>query len=55
LLDVGIALKELKLLTRNVGHCGSMDVLNAPDEMQTQEGMREKPVQVTEISIAIKR
>ncbi len=39
-----LALKGLKLLTQDVGHRGFMDALKAPDQMQTQEGMRGKPV-----------
>ncbi|RLF22078.1 MAG: transposase [Thermoprotei archaeon] len=50
-----LALRGLKLLTRDVGSCGFMDSLNAPDQMQTQEGMREKPVQVSKILIVTKR
>ena len=45
-----LALRGLKLLTRDVGSRGSMDSLKAPDQMQTQEGMREKPVPKTIIN-----
>jgi len=39
-----LALRGLKLLTQDVGHRGSMDAPKAPNQMQTQEGMRGKPV-----------
>jgi len=39
-----LALRGLKLLTQDVGHRGSVDALKAPDQMQTQEGMRGKHV-----------
>ncbi len=45
-----LALRGLKLLTRDVGLCGSMKALKAPDQMQTQEGMKGKPVQVFKVS-----
>ncbi len=39
-----LALRGLKLLTRDVGHRGSIDAPKAPNQMQTQEGMRGKLV-----------
>ena len=38
-----LALRGLKLLTRDVGHRGSMGAPKAPNQMQTQEGMRGSP------------
>ncbi len=45
-----LALRGLKLLTRDVGPRGSMAAPKAPDQMQPQEGMKGKPVQVSIIS-----
>ena len=39
-----LALCGLSPLTRDVGSRGSMDSLKAPNQMQTQEGMRGKPM-----------
>jgi len=39
-----LALRGLKLLTRDVGLRGSVDALKALDQMQPQEGMKGKPV-----------
>ena len=39
-----LALRGLKLLTRDVGLRGFVVALKAPDQMQTQEGMKGKPV-----------
>ena len=39
-----IALKGLNLLTRDVGLRGTVEALNTPNQMQTQEGMKGKPV-----------
>ena len=41
-----LALRGLNLYTRDVGLRGSVGALKAPDQMQTQEGMRGKPVQI---------
>ncbi len=49
-----LALRGLKLLTRDVGPRGSMEAPKAPDQMQPQEGMKGKPVQVLKISIVPK-
>jgi len=45
-----LGLKGLKSLTRDVGSRGFVETLKAPDQMQTQEGMKEKPVQVPVVS-----
>jgi putative transposase len=45
-----IALRGLNLLTRDVGLRGSVEALKAPNQMQSQEGMRGKPVQVLQIT-----
>jgi len=45
-----LALRGLKLLTRDVGSRGFVETLNAPNQMQPQEGMKGKPVQVIKIS-----
>ena len=39
-----LALRGLNQFTRDVGPRGSMEAPKAPDQMQTQEGMRGKPV-----------
>ncbi len=41
-----LALRGYKLLTRDVGSRGFVETPKAPDQMQPQEGMREKPVLV---------
>ena len=45
----GLALRGLNLLTRDVGSRGFMGTPKAPDQMQTQEGIRGKLVQVLEV------
>jgi len=45
-----LALRGLNQFTRDVGLCGFVGALNAPDQMQPQEGMKGKPVQVSIIS-----
>ena len=50
-----LALRGLNLLIRNVGSRGSVAALKAPDQMQTQEGMKGKPVPVPIISKIPKR
>ena len=50
-----LALRGLKLLTRDVGSRGLVGSLKAPDQMQTQEGMKGKPVQVSKIPLVSKR
>jgi len=50
-----LALRGLKLLTRDVGLRGNVEAPNAPDQMQAQEGMRGKPVQVSKIPLVTKR
>ena len=45
-----LALRGLSLLTRDVGPCGSMAAPKAPNQMQTQEGTKGKPVQVSIIT-----
>ena len=44
-----LALKGLKFLIRDVGSRGFVETPNAPNQMQTQEGMRGKPVQISKI------
>ena len=46
-----LALRGLSLLTRDVGSRGFVDSLKAPNHMQTQEGMRGKPVPELILSI----
>ena len=51
-----IALRGLKTFTGDVGSRGLVDSPNAPDQMQTQEGMRGKPVpRKTKVAKTIKR
>jgi len=50
-----LALRGLKLLTRDVGLRGCVEAPNAPNQMQPQEGMREKPVPVTKTPQVTKR
>jgi len=50
-----LALKGLKFLTRDVGSRGFVETLKAPNQMQTQEGMKGKPAQVSKTSIITKR
>jgi len=50
-----LALKGLKFLTRDVESRGFVETPKAPNQMQTQEGMKGKPVQVSKISIITKR
>jgi len=50
-----IALKGLNISTRNVGSRGLMDSPKAPDQMQTQEGMKGKLIQVPKITKIPKR
>jgi len=45
-----LALRCLKSLTRDVGLRDLMVALKAPDQMQTQEGMKGKPMQVLVVS-----
>jgi hypothetical protein len=45
-----LALRGLNLLTQDEGLRGSVEALKAPDQMQPQEGMRGKPVQVSIVS-----
>ncbi len=45
-----LALRGLKLLTRDVGPCGFVVAPKAPNQMQPQEGMKGKPVQVPIVS-----
>jgi len=50
-----LALKGLKLLTRDVGLRGFMEALKAPNQMQPQEGMKGKPVLASKIPLVTKR
>ena len=50
-----LALRGLRLLTRDVGLRGCVEAPKAPDQMQPQEGMREKPVPVTKTLLVTKR
>jgi|GEM_PF-111050 len=50
-----LALRGLNSLTRDVGARGHVEPLNAPDQMQSQEGMREKPVQVSKVTLVTKK
>jgi len=50
-----LALRGLRLITRDVGLCGNVEALNAPNQVQAQEGMRGKPVPVTKTPQVIKR
>ena len=50
-----LALRCLKSLTRDVGLRGYVEALKAPDQMQTQEGMKGKPVRVPVVSKIPKR
>ncbi|MCD6488613.1 MAG: transposase, partial [Desulfurococcales archaeon] len=50
-----LALRGFKLFTRDVGLCGYVKASKAPDQMQTQEGMKGKPVQVFRIPLVFKR
>jgi len=50
-----LALKGLKFLTRDVGSCGFMGSLNAPNGDVTPNPMKGKPVQVTKVLIVTKR
>jgi len=50
-----LALRGLKLQTRDVGLCGNVGALNAPNQMQTKEGMREKPVQISKVTLVTKK
>jgi len=50
-----LALRGLKLLTRDVGLRGGVEAPNAPDQMQPQEGMRGKPAQISKILTNTKR
>ena len=45
-----LALRGFRLLTQDVGSRGSVETPKAPDQMQTQEGMKGKPVQVPVVS-----
>ena len=45
-----LTLRGLKFLTQDVGSRGFVETPNAPDQMQTQEGIKGKPVQVIKIS-----
>jgi len=49
-----LALRGLNSLTRDVGARGHVEPLNVPDQMQSQEGMREKPVQVSKVTLILK-
>jgi len=46
-----LALRGSSLLARDVGLRGRVEAPNAPDQMQPQEGMRGKPVQVSKVSL----
>ena len=50
-----LALKGLKFLTRDVGSRGFVETPKAPNQMQTQEGVKGKLVQVSKIPIDTKR
>ncbi len=50
-----LALKELKLLTRDVGSCGFVVSLKAPDGDETPTPMKGKPMQVSVVSKIPKR
>jgi len=50
-----LALRGLNYITQYVGSRGSVETPNAPDQMQTQEGMKGKPVQVSKILVISKR
>ena len=49
-----LALRGLKSLTRDVGLRGFVEAPKAPNQMQTQEGMKGKPIQVSKILIISK-
>ena len=49
-----LALRSLKSITRNVGLRGFMEAPKALDQMQPQEGMKGKPVQLIKISLVSK-
>ena len=50
-----LALRGLNLFTQDVGSRGYAETLKAPNQMQTQEGMKGKPVQVPVVSEMPKR
>ncbi len=45
-----LALRGLNLFTRDAGLSGSVAAPKAPDQMQTREGMKGKPLQVSTVS-----